>query len=246
MEILPAIDLLGGAVVRLSQGDYDRKTVYSVDPAEVARALAAAGAGWIHVVDLDAARSGKRANQAAIAAIRQAVTVTVKVELGGGIRDDASVAAALGQGIDRVVVGSAAMKDWAWFARLVARAGMAGRIALGLDARGGRVAAQGWTEQLDLTAVELARRVAGWPLGAIIYTDIARDGVGTGVNLDATAELIAATDVGVIASGGVRGLDDLRACRRIGCAGAIVGRAYYEGRLDLAAAVRELRLGVGG
>jgi phosphoribosylformimino-5-aminoimidazole carboxamide ribotide isomerase len=239
MEILPAIDLLDGAVVRLSQGDYDRKTVYSADPVEVARGLAAAGAGWIHVVDLDAARTGVRGNALAIAAIRSAVDT--KIELGGGARDDASVESMLDQGIDRVVVGSAAMKDWAWFARLVARAEMAGRIALGLDARGGRVAAQGWTEQLDLTAVELARRVAGWPLGAIIYTDIARDGVGEGVNLDATAEIIAATDVGVIASGGVRGLDDLRACRRIGCAGAIVGRAYYEGRLDLAAAVRELR-----
>jgi phosphoribosylformimino-5-aminoimidazole carboxamide ribotide isomerase len=239
MEILPSIDLLGGQVVRLSQGDYARATVYSADPAAVARAFAAAGARWIHVVDLDAARTGQRANQAAVAAIREAVDL--HLELGGGARDDASVRSMLDQGVDRVVIGSAALKDWAWFSRLLEREGLVGRIALGLDARAGRLAIQGWTRQADVTAVELATRVRGWPLGAIIYTDILRDGMQEGVNLEATAEVIAATDVGVIASGGVAGLDDLRACRRIGCAGAIVGRAYYEGRVDLAAACRELR-----
>lgn len=239
MQILPSIDLLEGQVVRLSQGDYQRKTVYSADPAEVARAFASAGAQWIHVVDLDAARTGLRTNQVAIAAIRAAAPV--KLELGGGARDDASVQSMLDQGVDRVVVGSAALKDWAWFTRLVERTGP-GRIALGLDARGGKLAAHGWTEQLELTAVDLAGRVRGWPLGAIIYTDIARDGLLGGVNLEATAQMIAATDVGVIASGGISSLDDLAACRQIGCAGAIVGRAYYEGRLDLAQACQQMQI----
>ena len=239
MQILPSIDLLEGQVVRLSQGDYQRKTVYSADPAEVARAFVSAGAQWIHVVDLDAARTGLRTNQAAIAAIRAAAPV--KLELGGGARDDASVQSMLEQGVDRVVVGSAALKDWAWFTRLVERTGP-GRIALGLDARNGKLAAHGWTEQLELTAVDLAGRVRGWPLGAIIYTDIARDGLLGGVNLEATAQMIAATDVGVIASGGISSLDDLAACRQIGCAGAIVGRAYYEGRVDLAQACRQMQI----
>ena len=239
MEILPSIDLLDGQVVRLAQGDYDRKTVYSADPAEVARAFVEAGARWIHVVDLDAARTGRRTNQAAVAAIR--AVVDAKIELGGGARDDASVASMLDQGVDRVVVGSAALKDWEWFGRLVQRPELAGRIALGLDARAGQLAMHGWTQQVELSAVEVAGRVRGWPLGAIVYTDIARDGLLGGVNLDATAEMVAATDVGVIASGGVSSLEDLRACRRIGCAGAIVGRAYYEGRVDLAAALAQAR-----
>ena len=236
MEILPAIDLRGGKVVRLAQGDYDRQTIYHDDPVAVAKLFVQAGAKWIHVVDLDAARTGTPANAVAVRAVVQAVGADARVELGGGARDTAAVQRMLESGAARVVVGSAAMKDWAWFEVLVARGELAGKLALALDARDGRLAARGWTEQLETSAADLARRARGWPLGAIVYTDIARDGMLSGVNLQATAEIIRATDVPVIASGGISSLDDVRQCARIGCAGAIIGRAWYEGKIDLAEA----------
>jgi len=233
MEILPAIDLRDGKVVRLAQGDYDRQTTYHDDPAAVARLFVQAGAKWVHVVDLDAARTGTPANAAAVREIVQAVGADARVELGGGARDTEAVRRMLDSGVARVVVGSAAMKDWAWFEALVACEDLAGKLALGLDARDGRLAAHGWTEQLETSAADLARRTRGWALGAIVYTDIARDGMLSGVNIQATAEIIRATDVPVIASGGVSSLDDVRACARIGCAGAIIGRAWYEEKIDL-------------
>ena len=234
MEVLPAIDLRGGKVVRLAQGDYERQTIYADDPCAVALELARAGAKWIHLVDLDGARTGRPANAEAVRAVRQATPV--KMQVGGGMRDEAAIDRMLALGVDRVVVGSAALKDWTWFQGLMGQADLAGRIALGLDARGGRLAVQGWTEQLELSAVDVARRVSGWPLGAIVHTDIARDGMLEGVNVEATAELVAATDVPVIASGGVGSLRDVQRCREAGCAGVIIGRAWYEGRIDLARA----------
>jgi phosphoribosylformimino-5-aminoimidazole carboxamide ribotide isomerase len=236
VEILPAIDLRDGKVVRLAQGDYDRQTIYHDDPVAVAKLFVQAGAKWIHVVDLDAARTGTPSNAGAVLAVVQAVGADASVELGGGARDTAAVQRMLESGVARVVVGSAAMKDWAWFEALVARGDLAGKLALALDARDGRLAARGWTEQLETSAADLARRARGWPLGAIVYTDIARDGMLSGVNLQATAEIIRATDVPVIASGGISSLDDVRQCARIGCAGAIIGRAWYEGKIDLAEA----------
>jgi len=143
------------------------------------------------------------------------------------------------------VVGSAALKDWSWFERLVRRPELAGRIVLGLDARGGRLAAHGWTDQTDVSAVEAASRVRGWPLGGIVYTDIDRDGMLEGVNAAATQAVVQATDVPVIASGGVAGIEDIRRCKEIGCGGVIVGRAYYELRIDLAEAIRVAGLGPG-
>ncbi len=241
MEVLPSIDLRDGKVVRLAQGDYARQTTYGDDPTAVAKDMAAAGAAWIHVVDLDAAKSGKLADMVALRAIRSAVGV--RIELGGGARSEEAIDAMLGAGADRVVVGSAAAGDWAWFERLAGRADLAGRLALGLDARGGKLAVKGWTEQSATTALDLARRTAGWPLGAIVYTDIASDGMQTGVNLAATAEIVAATDVAVIASGGVASLDDVVGCLGIGCAGVIIGRAYYEGAIDLARACELARSG---
>jgi len=235
MDILPAIDLRDGKVVRLRQGDYGAQTTYADDPVAVAKSFVAAGATWIHVVDLDAARTGRPTNTDAVAAVCKAVSA--RVELGGGLRDDATVEAALALGVHRVVVGSAALKDWEWFGGLVSRSDLAGRIALGLDAREGRLAVHGWTETTPTSALQIARRTRGWSLGAIVYTDIARDGMLTGVNLDATAGIVQATDVPVIASGGVSGLEDVVACRRIGCAGVVIGRAYYEGRIDLARAI---------
>jgi len=243
VEILPAIDLLDGSVVRLERGDYEKVTTYSDDPAAVARRFAEAGARWVHVVDLDAARTGRPTNTGAVADIRRALdtrraacqgrAVDLRIQLGGGARDSASIDAMLDMRVDRVVVGSAALRDWEWFEGLLARDDLAGRLALGLDARAGRLAVDGWTKELPATAVELSRRVKGAPLGAIVYTDIARDGMLTGVNVEATADVIAATDVAVIASGGVSSVDDVAVCRRIGCAGVIVGKAWYEGRLDL-------------
>ncbi|MDY7011103.1 MAG: 1-(5-phosphoribosyl)-5-[(5-phosphoribosylamino)methylideneamino]imidazole-4-carboxamide isomerase [Planctomycetota bacterium] len=234
MEIFPSIDLRDGKVVRLSQGDYDRQQVYATDAAGVAGRFVSAGAKWIHVVDLDAARSGKRTNTEAIGAICR--VAGAKVQLGGGIRNDEAVANALALGVNRFIIGSAALKDWAWFGQLARRKDLAGKVVLGLDARGGRLAADGWTDQTDLTVAEVSRRAGSLPLAAIIYTDIERDGMLTGPDLDGTAEIIEATGLPVIASGGIAVLDDIMRCKEIGCAGAIVGRAYYEGKIDLARA----------
>jgi phosphoribosylformimino-5-aminoimidazole carboxamide ribotide isomerase len=240
MEILPAIDLLNAEVVRLRQGDYAQGTIYSSDPGEVADRIAASGARWIHVVDLDAARSGKPTNRASILAVRKvACAHGMKVELGGGARDEATILAMLRELADRVVVGSAAMKDFPWFESLLKDPEMAPRLALGLDARDGMLAAQGWTEQTSIPAVELAERVCGSRLGAIIYTDISRDGMLSGVNAELTERLVKSTDVPVIASGGVGSLEDVARCQEMGCAGVIIGKAWYAGRIDLAEAVAQ-------
>lgn len=239
MEILPAIDLRDQKVVRLLQGDYDRQTTYSDDPASVAQTFSQAGAKWIHIVDLDAARSGIPTNTEAIRAIRQAVDLNI--ELGGGARSEETVREMLDLGVNRVIIGSAALKDWAWFEQLANKDDLAGKIVLGLDARGGQLAVHGWTEQVQATPLEIAQRVKGWPLAAIVYTDIARDGMLTGVNLENTQALIEATDVPVIASGGIGSLQDIVACKEIGCWGTIVGKAWYEGKVDLAEACRVCR-----
>lgn len=238
MDILPAIDLLGGKVVRLSQGDYARETTYNDDPVTVAREFVSAGATWIHMVDLDAARSGRCTNTGVIGDVCQAVAGDgVRVECGGGIRDTGAVEALRDVGVARLVIGSAAMKNWLWFEGLLSGGAFpAEMFALGLDARDGQLAAEGWTEQLALAATELAGRVCGTGLGAIVYTDIARDGMLTGTNLPATRQIIDATDAPVIASGGVASIEDVRGCREIGCAGVIIGRAWYEGKIDLAQA----------
>ena len=186
------------------------------------------------MVDLDAARTGRRSNADSIRAVCSAVDA--QVQLGGGIRDDDDVQAALDLGVKRVVIGSAALRDWAWFQRLCGRAELAGKVALGLDARQGRLASHGWRRRDKRTVAELAEQAAGLALGAIVYTDIERDGMLTGPDLATTAELIAKTQAPVIASGGISGLDDVARCKQIGCAGVIIGRAYYEGRIDLAAA----------
>lgn len=235
MDLLPAIDLRGGQVVRLLRGDYDRQTTYGDAPAEQAKVFLDAAARWIHVVDLDAARSGELTNTEHIRAICQlAAQRGAFVECGGGVRDTDRVRMLLDLGVQRLVIGSAAMKDWPWFESLLADASIPSeRLALGLDARDGRLAAEGWTEQLDLLAMDLARQVSGSGLGAIVYTDIARDGMLAGVNVDATAQMVRATDVPVVASGGVTTLEDIRLCREVGCGGAILGKALYEEKIDL-------------
>jgi phosphoribosylformimino-5-aminoimidazole carboxamide ribotide isomerase len=236
VEILPAIDLRAGKVIRLAQGDYQRQTTYSDHPGDVAEEFAKAGCRWLHVVDLDAARSGRPVNLSVVGEIAR--RADLKIELGGGIRSDAAVQAALDAGASRVIIGSAAVNNWPLFEGLLHRPELAGKVALSLDARAGRLAVYGWTQESSGSAVEFARQVKGLGVAAIIYTDIHRDGMMTGPNFQMTAELIGATDVPVIASGGVSGIEDVLRCRQIGCAGVIIGRAYYEGRLDLKEALR--------
>jgi phosphoribosylformimino-5-aminoimidazole carboxamide ribotide isomerase len=239
MDLLPAIDLRGGHVVRLQRGDYDRQTTYGDEPVAQARQFLDAGASWIHVVDLDAARSGELTNTRHIGAICEAASVAgACVQCGGGVRDSQRIRMLLDLGVRRLVIGSAALKNWAWFESLLTDETIpSGRIALGLDARDGLLAAEGWTEQLDLRALDLARQVSGSGLGAIVYTDIARDGMLSGVNVEATAELVDVTDVPVVASGGVSTIEDIRRCREIGCGGAILGKALYERKVDLGEAL---------
>lgn len=236
MIVYPAIDLKDGRCVRLVRGEMNSATVFNDDPAAQARAFAAAGAAWIHVVDLDGAFAGKPRNAAAVEAIVKAVPV--KVQLGGGIRDEATLEAWLGKGVARVVLGTAAVKN-PNLVRAACRR-WPGRVALGIDARGGTVAIEGWAETSAIVALDLARRFEDAGAAAIIYTDIERDGALQGVNVEATAALARALKTPVIASGGIASLDDLAALRaheKDGVAGAILGRALYDGRVDLKSAL---------
>lgn len=236
MILYPAIDLKGGQCVRLVQGDMSRATVFNADPAAQARDFAGAGCRWLHLVDLDGAFAGRPMNAAAVEAIVAAVAIPC--QLGGGIRDRTTIEAWLGRGIARVILGTAALKNPA-LVREACRA-HPGRIVVGIDARGGRVATEGWAEVSEMTATELARRFEDAGVAAIVYTDIDRDGVLAGVNATATAALARAVSIPVIASGGVASLADLEALlavERDGVAGVISGRALYDGRLDLAAAL---------
>ncbi|HTN11175.1 MAG TPA: 1-(5-phosphoribosyl)-5-[(5-phosphoribosylamino)methylideneamino]imidazole-4-carboxamide isomerase [Acetobacteraceae bacterium] len=238
LTLYPAIDLKDGACVRLRRGAMDDATVYSDDPGAQARAWQQAGCGWLHVVDLNGAFAGKSVNGAAVAAILAAATVPV--QLGGGIRDMAGIARWLEAGVSRVILGSAAAKHPA----LVLQACRAwpGRIAVGIDARGGMVATEGWAETSTLTAGELARRFEDAGVAAIIYTDIGRDGMLGGLNLEETLALANSISTPVIASGGVGRLADLAALKRAvggsrAVEGVIVGRALYDGRVGLAEAL---------
>jgi phosphoribosylformimino-5-aminoimidazole carboxamide ribotide isomerase len=227
--ILPAIDLRGGKCVRLRQGDYDRETVFGDDPAAMARRWVEEGAQYLHVVDLDGAREGRPMNEASVRAIVQAAGV--RCQLGGGLRSEEQVARALSWGVDRVVIGTRGVQDPAWLENLGRR--YPGQVVLGIDARDGYVAAGGWLETTKIAAVDLARRCSAWPLAALVYTDISKDGMLAGPNLEALATMTASTGLPVIASGGVTTLEDLRHLADLNLAGCIVGRALYEGRLRL-------------
>jgi phosphoribosylformimino-5-aminoimidazole carboxamide ribotide isomerase len=231
--ILPAIDLRGGQCVRLRQGDYARETVFGADPAAMARHWVQEGAAYLHLVDLDGARQGRPVNGPSIRAIVEAAGVPC--QLGGGLRSDEHIADVLGWGVTRVVLGTRALQDPAWGEAVCRR--FPSKVVLGIDARDGRVATEGWQHVSEVTALELARRCSAWPLAAVVYTDVSRDGMLEGPNVEATAELAAAVAVPVIASGGVTSLDDVARLARRGLAGCIIGRALYEGRLDLAAAI---------
>jgi phosphoribosylformimino-5-aminoimidazole carboxamide ribotide isomerase len=233
--ILPAIDLRGGQCVRLRQGDFAQETVFGADPAAMARRWVADGARWLHLVDLDGARAGQPVNGDAVRSIVAAGSVPC--QLGGGLRTEADIEMALSWGVARVVIGTQALKAPGWFQKVCER--WQGKIVLGIDARDGRVATEGWLEDSEISALELARRCAGWPLAAIVYTDISRDGMLQGANVEAMAAMAAAVSVPVIASGGVTNLDDLRQLAERGLAGCIIGRALYEGRVNLKEALQE-------
>jgi phosphoribosylformimino-5-aminoimidazole carboxamide ribotide isomerase len=234
--LYPAIDLKDGRCVRLLRGEMSAATVFNEDPAAQARSFAAAGCQWLHLVDLDGAFAGKPMNAASVEAILAAVKIPA--QLGGGIRDLKTVEAWLGKGIARVILGTAALTNPDLVKEGCRR--FPGRVAIGIDARAGRVAVEGWAKTSDMTVLDLARRVEDAGAAAIIFTDIERDGALAGVNVAATAALAQQLKTPVIASGGVAGLADLAALQaheKDGIAGAILGRALYDGRIDLTAAL---------
>lgn len=242
MQIWPAIDLRGGKCVRLRQGDYQRETVYGEDPAAMARHWVEQGATCLHLVDLDGARDGGSANLEAVGAILN--SVDVPCELGGGIRDEGTIRRLLDLGLARLVLGTRALKEPDWF-RQTARK-HPGRLALGVDAKNGQVATDGWLETSATRAIDLAKQFEGEPLAAIIYTDIAKDGMLAGPNLAAMQEMNEAVELDVIASGGVTTAADVRQLAELGLAGCIIGRALYERTLTLADALTASEGAAGG
>jgi phosphoribosylformimino-5-aminoimidazole carboxamide ribotide isomerase len=239
MIFFPAIDLKDGRCVRLLKGDMEAATVFNDSPAEQARAFEAAGAQWLHLVDLNGAFAGAPVNGAAVDDILSAISIPV--QLGGGIRDLATIEMWLGKGIARVILGTVAVRD-PELVRTAAKS-FPGQVAVGIDARGGMVAVEGWAETTDMAVGDLAEKFADAGVAAIIYTDIDRDGVMAGPNVEATAGLAHATDIPVIASGGVSSMADLAALKSCGAPleGAISGRAIYDGAIDVRAAVAALK-----
>ena len=240
MILFPAIDLKNGQCVRLEQGDMARATVFNLDPAAQANSFAAQGFEYLHVVDLDGAFAGRPMNAQAVEAMLKAVTVPL--QLGGGIRDLSTVEAWLEKGVARVIIGTAAVRD----PELVKTAAkkFPGRVAVGLDTRDGKVAVEGWAETSEVSALDIAQRFQDAGVAAIIFTDIARDGLLKGLNLDATIALAERISIPVIASGGLASIKDIRAMlapRARKLAGAIAGRALYDGRLDAGAALALVR-----
>lgn len=233
MEIWPAIDLRGGKCVRLRQGDYGQETVFGDDPAAMARHWVEQGAKRLHLVDLDGARDGRPANLPSVRSIVAAVDVPC--ELGGGIRNEESIRALLDLGLRRLVVGTSALRDPDWFRRMCRK--FPKQLALGIDARGGQAAVEGWQSVSDVSAVDLARRFAGEPLAALIYTDISTDGMMAGPNVPEMAAMRAAVEWPVVASGGVTTRDDVARLAAVPVDGCIVGRALYEGTLTLSEAL---------
>jgi len=267
MDVIPAIDLRDGKVVRLLQGQYDRQITYDNDPADQARQFHAEGARWLHVVDLDGAKAGKPVNTTAVAAIARvaplawrgrpalaggegilpsprgrdardtqgqdalATSTGLQIEVGGGIRDEASIRQLLDLGVTRVIIGTKAVSDFPWFREMAEK--FKGQIVLGLDARDAMVATHGWLEASEKTVLEFATQADQLPLAAIIYTDIAKDGMLCGPNLERTQALVRAVRTPVIASGGVKEVEDIRRLVPTGVAGVIVGRSLYEGTLTL-------------
>ncbi|MFQ6036623.1 MAG: 1-(5-phosphoribosyl)-5-[(5-phosphoribosylamino)methylideneamino]imidazole-4-carboxamide isomerase [Sedimentisphaerales bacterium] len=233
MYIIPAIDLLAGKCVRLIQGQYHRRITYRSNPLQQAEQFRSEGAEWLHIVDLDGARVGKPVNTGAISAI--AGLGQFKIEVGGGLRDEASLKQLLDMGVQRVIIGTKAVSDFEWFSQVAEK--FSGKIALGLDARGSKVATHGWTQDSPQLLLEFAAEAAKLPLAAIVYTDISKDGMMAGPNFERTKALIEAVDVPVIASGGVSTIDDIKKLAELGAEAVIIGRSLYEGTLKLSEAI---------
>lgn len=244
MILFPAIDLKEGRCVRLIQGDMDQATVFNDDPADQAKQFETQGFEWLHIVDLDGAFAGKPVNAEAIRSITK--TIKIPIQLGGGIRTMKTVENWLEHGITRVIIGTAAVKDPA-FVREAARQ-FSGHIAVGIDARDGLVAVDGWAQLSEMSSIELGQRFQDAGVSAIIYTDISRDGLLKGLNIDSTLALANALSIPVIASGGLASLDDIERLTQADCSileGAITGRALYDGRLDAKAALALIKAKVG-
>jgi phosphoribosylformimino-5-aminoimidazole carboxamide ribotide isomerase len=237
MILYPAIDIRGGRCVRLIEGDFDRETAYDREPSLAARRWVEAGAEWLHIVDLDGAVEGRPINREAVAQIR--ASVDVSIQLGGGLRQLTDLEDAFDAGVDRAILGTVALRDPELVISAVARWG--DRIAVALDARDGRLATDGWLGQTNTSAVEMAQRLAQRHVRHFIYTDIRRDGTLSGPNLDGLNELVEKVDADIIASGGISSIADIKAVAAAGATGTIVGRALYDGRMDLAEAVAVFR-----
>jgi phosphoribosylformimino-5-aminoimidazole carboxamide ribotide isomerase len=233
MYIIPAIDLRDGKCVRLIQGQYDRQITYEDDPVRQAEQFIVDGARWLHIVDLDGAKLGKPINTDTISAI--AVLGKLRIEVGGGLRDEPAIKQLLDLGVERVIIGTKAVSDFEWFSQMVEK--FSGKIVLGLDAHGAKIATEGWTKDTNRTLLDFAVKVAKLPIAAIIYTDISRDGMMTGPNIERTKALVDAVDVPIIASGGVTIVEDVKNLVKTGVDAAIIGRSLYEGTLRLADAI---------
>ena len=234
--VVPSIDLRNGRVVRLKQGDYARQVNYDVDPLATARSFREAGATWMHVVDLDGAKEGRPAQTDLIR--RVIIESGLQVQVGGGIRERSHVEDLLSAGAARVVVGTKALEAWEWFRELAHDGPMRGKLTLALDAKDGVVATRGWTESSGRRAVDVAAEVSDWPLAALLYTDVEKDGMLQGPNLHHTRLLAEAGRVPVIASGGVGNVEHVHQLRQVPVWGAIIGRSLYEGTLDLREAIQ--------
>lgn len=234
MYIIPAIDLIEGKCVRLIQGRYDKKINYEPDPLKQAKDFIADGAQWLHIVDLEGAKAGKPVNTKTISSI--AGLGQLKIEVGGGLRNEDSIKQLLDIGVERVIIGTKAVTNFEWFCEMAEK--YAGKIVLGLDARGSKVSTEGWLEDGGESMLDFARKASKLPLAAIIYTDITKDGMMSGPNLERTKVLIEAVDLPIVASGGVTTLEDIKNVAQIGVAAAIVGRSLYEGTLKLADAIK--------
>jgi len=237
MDILPAIDLIDGQCVRLIQGEYQKKITYKDDPIAQAKEFFNAGAAWLHIVDLDGAKLGKPVNTPVVSKI--AAQVPMQIELGGGIRNEEAIVKMLDAGVTRLILGSSAVKQFDWFCQMARK--YPNRLVLGLDARGSMVATEGWLKEGKQSVLDFAKRGAGLPLAAIIYTDISKDGMLAGPNLQRTEELVRAVPVPIVAAGGVTTIQDIQNLGRTGVAGAIIGRALYEGTITLPDALQAAR-----
>ena len=234
MLIIPAIDLIEGQCVRLIQGRYDRRINYQSDPVKQAEDFIAAGARWLHIVDLEGAKAGRPVNTEAISAIAE--LGKLKIEVGGGLRDEASIRQLFDIGVERAIIGTKAVSDFEWFGQMAEK--FSGKIVLGLDARGSKISTEGWLEDSSESLLEFVTKAAKLPLAAIIYTDITKDGMMEGPNLERTKALVEAVDIPVVASGGVTTVADIKKVAEIGAAAAIIGRSLYEGTITLTDAIK--------